>query len=124
MNCSRTLNLETKENKPIAYKEQKDLMDSYMEVEKGFNLFSMFIIKVTHVVATSIQLLANNLEEENLGKEDRKLLYNFLTNDWDKVLMARKGKKKEASKWLSSFSCFWYSSGLSPSDVDGFVFLC
>lgn len=96
-NCSRTLKLETKENEPITCKEHKELIDRCMAMEEGFNLFSKFTLKVMHMMATTLQLLANKLEEENLGKEDTKLHYNFLTEDWVKVLVDGKGKKKEAS---------------------------
>lgn len=96
-NCSRTLKLETRENEPVTRKEHKKLMDRCMAVEEGFNLFSKFTLKVTDAAATTLQLLANNSEEENLGKEHTKLLYSFLVDYWAKVLMAGNGKKKEAS---------------------------
>ena len=63
-------------------------------VEEGFSLFSKFTLKVTHAAATTLQLLANVLEEDSLGKEDLKLVYGFLIKDWAKVLLDGNERKK------------------------------
>lgn len=81
----------------VTHKYLQELKDRCFTLEEGFTLFSKFTLKVTHTAATTLQLLAHELEEEGLQKEDSKLLYNFLTEDWAKVLLIGKGKKKYAS---------------------------
>ena len=73
------------------------MKDRCNALEEGFTLFSKFTLKVTHVVATTLELLAHESEEEGLRKEDSKLLYNFLAKDWAKVLLAEKGNKQDVS---------------------------
>ena len=48
-------------------------------------------------VDSTPQLLAQEKKEEGLSNEDLKLLYNFLVEDWAKVLLPRKRKKKVAN---------------------------
>ena len=47
-----------------------------------------------HVVATTMQFMAQEKEEEWLGMEDTKILYKFLVEDWDRVLLVGQGKQK------------------------------
>ena len=46
-------------------------------LEEGFLTFSKFGLKVTHDVATTLQLLAQEKEEAGLDMEDHKLLFKF-----------------------------------------------
>lgn len=93
----KALKLGGEEKGKVIQKDLQELKDKCNAVEEGFSLFSKFTLKVTHVVATTLQLLANASEEDNLGKEDSNILYSFLVEDWAKVLLAGKGKKKDAT---------------------------
>ena len=50
-------------------------------LEDGFYSFSKFSLKVTHVAATTLQLLAQEKDGEGLDMEDTKILYKFLAED-------------------------------------------
>ena len=63
-------------------------------LEEGFFTFSKFGLKVTHVVATTLQLLAQEKEEAGLDMEDHKLLFKFLADDWAQILLNARGKGK------------------------------
>ena len=63
-------------------------------LKEGFYTFSKFSLKVTHVIATTLQFMAKEKEEEGLGMEDTKILYKFLAKDWAMVFLAGKGKQK------------------------------
>lgn len=66
-------------------------------LEEGFHS-SKFSLKVTHVAATTLQLLVQEKDEMRLDMEDTKILYKFLADDWARVLLARKGKNKDENK--------------------------
>ena len=50
-------------------------------LEEGFYTFSKFSLKVTHAAATTLQLLAQEKEDDDLGNEDTKILYKFIIED-------------------------------------------
>ena len=64
-------------------------------LEEGFLTFSKFGLKVTHAAATTLQLLAQEKEEEGLDMEDHKLLFKFLADDWAQILLHARGKGKK-----------------------------
>ena len=63
-------------------------------LEEGF-YSSKFSLKITHVAATTLQLLAQEKDDTWMNMEENKLLYKFLVEDWAHVLIAGKGKEKE-----------------------------
>ena len=80
----------------------KEVEEHYMILEKrvkaleeGFSTFSKFGLKVTHVAATTLQLLTQEKEEASLDMEDHKLLFKFLADDWAQILLNAKGKGKK-----------------------------
>lgn len=79
---SKALKLGVEEKGEVTRKDLWELKNRCNAVEEGFSLFSKFTLKVTHAAATTLQLLVDASEEDNLGKEDSKLLYGFLAEDW------------------------------------------
>ena len=76
-------------------KEKNAQMEKRIKfLEEGF-YSSKFSWKVTHIFATTLQLLAQEKDEVGLDMEDTKFLYKFLAKDWTKVFLARKGKQKD-----------------------------
>ena len=65
----------------VTLKYIQALKDWYNALEEGFTFFTKFSLKVTHVTATILQLLAHEKEDEGLGNEDSKLLFKFLAKD-------------------------------------------
>jgi cell division protein ZapA (FtsZ GTPase activity inhibitor) len=63
-------------------------------LEEGFFTFSKFSLKVTHAIATTLQLLAQEKEETRMDMEDHKFLFKFLADDWALVMLAAKGKER------------------------------
>lgn len=78
-------------------KENNTQLEKRVETqEEVFYTFSKLSLKVTHVVATTLQFIAQEKEKEKEGldMEDTKILYKFLAGGWAKVLLDGKGKKK------------------------------
>ena len=61
-------------------------------LEERMCLLTKFAVKVTHVTATTLNLLKDI--EGDLPKEDSKILFDFLVEDWENILLARKEAKK------------------------------
>lgn len=55
-------------------------------------LLTKVIVKVTHVVATTLHLLKD--QEGDLTKEDSRMLFDFLVEDWAKILLGGEDAKK------------------------------
>ena len=55
-------------------------------------LLTKFNVKVTHVAVTTLHLLKDM--EGDLPKEDSKMLFDFLAEDWENILLGRKEAKK------------------------------
>ena len=69
-------------------------------LEEGFFTFSKFGLKVTHAIATTLQLLAQEKEDVGLDMEDHKLLFKFLADDWAQIPLHEKGKGKMKNKFF------------------------
>ena len=63
-------------------------------LEEGFFTFSKFGLTVTHVAATTLQLLAHEKEDASMDMEDHKLLFKFLADDWAQIPLHANGKGK------------------------------
>ena len=63
-------------------------------LEEGY-YSSKFSLKVTHATTTTLQLLAYKKDEIGMDMEDNKLLFKFLVEDWDWVLLDGKGKERD-----------------------------
>ena len=61
-------------------------------LEERMCLLTKFTVKVIHVAATTLHLLKD--QEGDLLKEDSKMLFDFLAEDWDNILLGRKDAKK------------------------------
>ena len=89
------MEVETKEGTEELEERYAKLVMQIKALEEGFFTFSKFGLKVTHVVATTLQLLAQEKEDMGMDMEDHKLLFMFLANDWDRILLDAKGKGKK-----------------------------
>ena len=72
---------ETKEGTKVLEERYTKLERRVKTLEEGFFTFSKFGLKVTHVVATTLQLLAQEKEDTVMDMEDHKLLFKFLVDD-------------------------------------------
>ena len=61
-------------------------------LEERMRLLTKFTVKVTHVTTTILNLLKDTKGE--LLKEDPKMLFAFLVEDWENILLGRKKDKK------------------------------
>ena len=61
-------------------------------LEERMCLFTKFMVKVTHATTTTLILLKDI--EGDLPKEDYKMLFDFLVEDWANILLGRKEAKK------------------------------
>ena len=84
-----------KEHAEVIEQHHGNLEKRVKALEEGFLTFSKFGLKVTHAAATTLQLLAQEKEEEGLDMEDHKLLFKFLTDDWAQILLHARGKGKK-----------------------------
>lgn len=55
-------------------------------------LLTKFTITVTHATATTLNLLKDM--EGDLPKEDTRMLFDFLAENWANILLGRKEAKK------------------------------
>jgi hypothetical protein len=86
--------LETKEETQNLWEKYNTLDKRVQCLEDNFYTSSRFSLKVTHAVATTLQLMAQEKAAERLDMEDSKILFKFLLEDWVKVLRDGKGKTK------------------------------
>ena len=61
-------------------------------LEERMHLLTKFIVKVTRVAATTLHLLKDM--EGDFPKEDSKMLFDFLVEDWENILLGRKEAKQ------------------------------
>ena len=73
-------------------KDGNEAWERIQALEKIMCLLTKFTIKVTHVAATTLCLLKD--AEEDLSKEDSKMLFDFLVEDKVNILLGRKEAKK------------------------------
>ena len=69
-----------------------DVWERKNALEERMRVLKKIIVKVTHAVATTLHLLKDL--EGDLPKEDPKMLFDFLVEDWANNLLGRKEAKK------------------------------
>ena len=67
-------------------------MGKKIALEERMFLLKKFNIKGIHVAATTLNLLKEL--ERDMPKEDTKMLFEFLAEDWENILLGRKEAKK------------------------------
>ena len=86
---------EHKEETKVVEEHYMNLEKRVKALEEGFFTFSKFGLKVTHAVATTLQLLAQEKEDAGMDIEDHKLLFKFFADDKVQILLDAKGKGKK-----------------------------
>lgn len=79
-------------NVEIKKMADNDVWERIHVLEERMCLLTKFTVKVTHVATTMLHLLKD--QEDDLLKEDSKLLFDFFAKDWVKILLGRKEAKK------------------------------